>query len=114
MGFGSRATRPGVGIGRPRRSRFWKTGYFSRSLSSGTEVNDPVLLARVLGPYAADAHGHYDKIYLIANGGTKLSLIRTDSGTSCTVRHHAMEPGTPGSASGDSEEARQTAISIAP
>lgn len=57
------------------RALLEQRGLVTAALIPVTQVNDPVLLAGVLAQFAEASRGQYEAVYLVANGGTKLSPV---------------------------------------
>jgi hypothetical protein len=50
-------------------------GLVTAEVISVEQVNDPFLVSTALSAFAADARGQYDQVFVVANGGNKLSPI---------------------------------------
>jgi hypothetical protein len=66
----------------PPRSLLEDRGLFTADTVRVPHLNDPVSLAAALGAFAAAARGQYEAVFLVANGGTKLSPVGLLNGLS--------------------------------
>jgi hypothetical protein len=57
------------------RALLEKRGLITADTISVPHVNDPALLTGALAPFAKESRGQYETVFLVANGGTKLSPV---------------------------------------